>query len=459
MLLEPSPAREPRNARWVGLLPRRLRSRLDTRVQLQDAVGNTGWLFADRFLRMGVGLAVAVLVTRYLGPGPFGILTYGIVLVGLFASVAILGLESIVLRDLVREPAASGQILGTAFILRLASGSVALIVVIGMLPWIRPGEVALHGVIAVTAGTLILQAFEIVDIWFHSQVRSKYAVYARIPAFIAAALAKVMLVYARAPIVAFAWAGLGEIALGAVGAALAYRATGQRFSGWHFSQSRARQLLADSWPLLLSGIAIGLYMKIDVVMLGTMAGDKAVGTYAAATRISEVWYFIPTAIVTSLAPSLTAAKQASERVYYDRLDRLFNMLAAVAVAIAIPMTFLATPLVRLLYGDRYIAAGPMLSLHIWAALFIFLGIVQTCWTVNEGLTRLALSRTVVGAAANIVLNLALIPRYSGMGAAIATVISYALSGVVLNAFDPRTRHIFRSQVAAISMRSYIVRQR
>ena len=52
-------------------------------------------------------------------------------------------------------------------------------------------------------------------------------------------------------------------------------------------------LLVESWPLLLSGISIMVYMKIDQIMLGQILGDESVGIYSAALRISEIWYFIP----------------------------------------------------------------------------------------------------------------------------------------------------------------------
>lgn len=447
---------DPTNASWVRLLPGSFRARVENRLQLQRMVANTGWLFADRLFRMGVGLAVSILVTRYLGPGPFGTLSYALALVGLSGSIAALGLESIVVRDIVREPHHTGEILGTAFALRLVSGGLAFGVVMAALPLLRPGDVAIRSIVAITAGTLMLQAFDTIDIWFQSQVKSKYTVYARNGAFLGVALVKLLLVYTHAPLIAFAWAGLFEIVLATAGLVITYRATGHRFGSWRVRIPRATQLLSNSWPLFLSGLAVGVYMKIDIVMLGAMAGDRAVGTYSAATRVSEVWYFIPTAIVSSLAPSLTIAKQENEQLYYARLNRLFHVLAATAIAIAVPMTFLAGPLTRLLYGERYVAAGPVLALHIWAALFVFLGVGQNCWTVNEGLTRLALSRTLAGAVANVVLNLVLIPRYAGLGAAVATVISYALSAVILNAFDRRTMHIFRSQISAIFLRNYIL---
>jgi len=198
-------------------------------------------------------------------------------------------------------------------------------------------------------------------------------------------------------------------------------------------------------------MAIMVYMKIDQVMLGEMVGSRAVGVYSAAIRISEVWYFIPISIVGSVYPSLIEARKASTAVYYQRLARLFRLVAAIALAIAIPMTFISGYLAKALYGTDYEGVGPILAVHIWAALFVFLGVAQGPSNIIEGLTKLALLRTFLGAVANVLLNLLLIPIYGAFGAAVATTVSYALSGVVLNAFSRRTRKIFALQLSSMML--------
>jgi PST family polysaccharide transporter len=188
-------------------------------------------------------------------------------------------------------------------------------------------------------------------------------------------------------------------------------------------------------------------MKIDQIMLGEMLDSATVGIYSAAVRISEVWYFIPLSIVASVSPSLM---EASDPVTLDqRLAKLFKLVSIIALAIAVPMTFFSNYATKLLYGNAYAGAGPILAVHIWSALFVFLGVAQGPWNIIEGLTKLALLRTSLGAVSNIVLNLLLIPRYGGLGAAVATTISYALSAVILNAFNAKTRKIFALQLAAI----------
>jgi PST family polysaccharide transporter len=192
-------------------------------------------------------------------------------------------------------------------------------------------------------------------------------------------------------------------------------------------------------------MAIMVYMRLDMVMLKMMKGDLAVGLYAAATRVSEVWYFIPLAIVSSVSPAIMRAKDDQE-LFYSRNRRLFALMTLTACAIGSVVALASHAIIRILYSSSYSGAAPVLAVHIWASVFVFLGVAQSPWDITRNLLKLSLYRTIAGAVINVVMNLYLIPRYAAMGAAIATVVSYAVSGVFANVFSARTRPIFFMQM-------------
>jgi PST family polysaccharide transporter len=192
-------------------------------------------------------------------------------------------------------------------------------------------------------------------------------------------------------------------------------------------------------------MAIMVYMRLDAVMLKTMKGDFAVGLYSAATKVSEVWYFIPVAIVSSVQPAIMRVKD-NPKLFDDRIRKLFSLMALSACVIGTAVALASHLVIRLLYSSAYLGAAPVLAVHVWASVFVFLGAAQSPWDLSKNLLRLALYRTLAGAVINVALNLYLIPRYSAMGAAIATVISYAVSGVFANALSAKTRPIFYMQM-------------
>lgn len=440
---------------WIKMLPVFVRSRLEGRQNLQKIIGNTGWLVADKVLRMGVGLFVSVWVARYLGPTQFGLLNYATAFVALFSCLATLGLDGITVREIVREPEHKDEILGSAFVLKFSGGIIMLVVTCIIISLLRPEDSISRWLVGIIAAGTIFQSVDVIDFWFQSQVASKYTVIARNTAFLLVALLKVILILVGASLVAFALAGVVEIVIAAVGLMIVYRLHGNRLKAWRGSYLWTGRLLKDSWPLILSGLSVAVYMKIDQVMLGDMAGNQAVGIYSSATRLSEIWYFVPMVIVSSVFPAVIQAKEKDEGLYYRRMQRLFSLMAALSISIAVPMTFVSNWVVVTLFGNGFASAGPVLAIHIWASLFVFFGVAQGSWDLAENLTTLALFRIASGAILNIALNLFLIPAYGAMGAAVATVISQAFAAVILNAAHWKTRRIFYSQIKALFFFRYL----
>jgi PST family polysaccharide transporter len=403
----------------------------------------------DRLIRMGMGLFVGVWVARYLGPEQFGSLNFAISFVALFGSVTSLGLEAIVMREVLHAPEDSRDILGTALALRSGAGFLCVGAAIGVVRLIQPHDRQALILVSIISLTLVFQAFDTIDVFFQSQIRSKITVWAKNGAFLLFAAIRVALIYAKAPLWVFAVATISETAAGAAGLILGYELTSGRLLLWKSSKKRALLLLQQSWPVIFSGMAIMVYMRLDMVMLKMMKGDFAVGLYAAATRVSEVWYFVPQAIVSSVSPAIMRVKD-NPTLLNARLKRLFSLMTISACAIGSVVALASHLIIRILYSNSYAGAGPVLAVHVWASVFVFLGVAQYPWDIARNQVKLGLYRTVLGAVINVAMNLYLIPRYAAMGAAIATVVSYAVSGVFANLLSARTRPIFYMQ-----MRSFI----
>ncbi|MBT8383680.1 MAG: oligosaccharide flippase family protein, partial [Ignavibacteria bacterium] len=88
---------------------------------------NTSWLFFERVLRIIISFVVVIYVVRYLGPKDFGLYSYVISFMWLFASISTLGLETITVREIVKQPEKKDELIGTVFTLRLFGGITAVI--------------------------------------------------------------------------------------------------------------------------------------------------------------------------------------------------------------------------------------------------------------------------------------------------------------------------------------------
>lgn len=353
---------------------------------------------------MGAGLLVGVWVARYLGPEQFGLLNYVTAFVALFGAIASLGLNGIVVRDLVKHPENANETLGTAFLLQFMGGLLAFALAVIAISFVRPDNDMAKWMVAVLGFVMVFKATDVVKYWFEAQVKSKYVVWIENGAFLLLAALKIGLILAHAPLMAFVWTAFAEGALVAAGFVIVYVRNCGKLSAWRIRYDRAVVLLKDSWPLVLSGLAVMLYMRIDQIMIGQMLGDKEVGLYTAAVRISEVWYFIPAAIVSSVFPSIIKAKGQAVDIYYLRLQKLFDIMIIISLMVSLLMVFWSKPLVVLLFGVGYEPAGAVLAIHIWGGVFMSIGLASGGWYLAENLQMLAFGRTLLGAFINISAN-------------------------------------------------------
>ena len=412
------------NAAWTTYLPAFLRRRLEGRHSFQQVISNTGWMLGDRVIRMGVGLLVGVWLARYLGPSLYGEFSYAFAFASLFAPVAVLGLDEIVIRKLVRDPSQRDEVLGTVFFLMLLGGVAVLALATATIFLVRPDDMLTHWLVAIITGGTVFQAFMAVEFWFESQLQWKFTVYAKNAAFLLISIIKIVLILSKASLIAFAWAGLAEIVIGSLGLVIAYQAKGFMITTWRFSRTMAGTLLKDSWPVIFSVFLTMVYLKIDQVMLGTMAGNEELGLYSAAVRLTEAWNFIPIAVCSSVFPAIALAETNDEDLFNKHMQKLYNLMALTAYCIAIPVMLLSNVIVDLLFSSAYAKTGSLLSVLIWTVLFTNLSAARNVFMVSKNWLRINLVSTLLGCILNILLNYLLIPVYGAKGAIIASLISY-----------------------------------
>ncbi|WP_345976377.1 flippase [Sulfurimonas sp. HSL3-7] len=414
---------------------------------------NTSWLFGEKILRMAAGLLIGVWIARYLGPEQFGLLSYAGAFVGLFSAVAALGLDNIIVRKLVKDETQRDLLLGTAFLLKIIGGVLVLLFLALAINLVSI-DTYTATLIFIIASAMLFQSFNVIDIYFQSRVLSRYVVYANIISLSVSSIVKIVLILKAAPLIAFAFVVLFDSIVLALGFIYIYRLNHLSVGQWTFNSGVAVTLLKESWPLILSGIVVAVYTKVDQVMIKTMLGNEAVGQYAAAVRISEAWYFIPTVIAASIFPAVIHAKKQSETLYYARLQKLFDLMVWIAIAIALPMSFFSDWLIDMLYGSPFHPSASVLIVHIWTGVFVFLGVASSKWFIVEELQKLAFYRTFYGMLTNIILNLLLIKEFGIIGAAYATLISYGVAGFLFDFFNPKTRAVFYMKLNTLNIRKF-----
>ena len=412
--------------------------------------GNTSWLLGERVLRMVVSLFVGIYVARYLGPERFGLLSYTLSFVWLFSSLASFGLDEILVRELVKSPEQRNNLLGTVFWLKVC-GTLVMGTTIALVLKYTVEDQQTYWMIALITFGFLFQATNVVDFYFQSQVQSKFAVRAQAIQLILTSLFKIYLVWNQAELIWFAFALMLDQAVVAVLFLLVYHWKIGWFPFFSFRWKQAKKLMRDAWPLIFAGMVVSVYMKIDQVMLKEMLDVKAVGVYAAAVKLCEAWYFLPTALIASLFPAVIEAKIKSKTLYDKRVQNLYDLMVWSSLAVALPTTLLADWVILILYGTDFQEAADVLRIYIWAGVFVTLGIASSKWLIAENLQRYLFLRTILGALLNVGFNLWLIPIYGIKGAAIATLVAQGTASFLSLSFFKKTRHNFLFAAKSLSI--------
>ena len=414
---------------------------------IRTYIHNTWWLFLEKVTRIIVTLVVWGAVIRYLGPEQFGVFSYALSYVFLFGMLADLGMETILVKDLVERPGDRPVLLGSAFLLRFSgAGAACVLILLSFCFWVH--EPLTRMAIVFMALRLFFAPFSNIDSFFQSKVMSKYTVYAQLMSLVSTSVLCLAFVYGHKPLFYFVGVAVAEAAVAAAGFVYFYRRV--QDDRWICDVNVMRHLLSRSWPLVIMGFAIAVYMRLDQLMIQHMLGNAAVGQYAVAVRVSEAFYFIPMIVTTSLFPAIVQARMKGPDVYHARLRALSSLLVWVSLGLVGLFMIGAKALIQLFFGPEYMPAVGVLMLHIWASVFVFLGVLRGKWAVNEHLQNLIMIYTVLGALINVGLNLLWIPLWGIQGAALATVAAQGFAATFSNLLHPKTRPMFFMQMQAFN---------
>lgn len=383
---------------------------------------NTSWMMAEQFLRILSGLFVGIWVARYLGPDEYGLLSYILAFTAIFAGIAKLGLDGILIRELIKNPEKCNSYLGSAFWLKIIGGITALILIAIILPFFSSHSQTNVYIFVVSLG-LLFQSFDVVEFYFQSQVKSKIVSICKVIQLIFSSTIKICLVLNDAELMWFVFVTIADAISLAISYLIAFKIFANNSFYKSFSIGISKRLLRDSLPFIFTTLIVSIYMKIDQVMIMKMLGSKSVGYYSVAVTLSTAWYFFPTIICNSLFPALVNSRHENINLFYSRLQNLFTLMIWVSLLAALFVLLTSKYIINILYGEGYEPASSVLLIHIWGGVAVAFGIVWSKWILVENLQKYIVVFHLISMIINIIFNYLLIPIYGITGAALASAIA------------------------------------
>lgn len=408
---------------------------------------NIAWLFFDKVIKFTLGFFVAAYLARHLGPADYGTLNFVIAFVSLFSVIATLGMNGVIVRYLVVFKKESFKVLGTASAVMSISSFIAYIVC-SLVAFFYYSDEFTFILILIYGSTLIFKTSDIFRFWHESIIKSKIIVIIENTVFLLSSTFKVFLIFYDYELLYFIIVLTLEIIVSALAIFISYN-NKYSLSDWKYDSEYLKNLLKRSIPFFISTLGVVIYMRIDQLMLKSFLGDYSVGIYTVGMKLSEMWYFIPTIVVSSVFPKLYKLKNKSSKEFNNKVLILLRFLSFISILAVIFISIFSEEVINLVFGFEYSESASVLVIHIWTGIFVALGLVSSNWYIANGIEKIIMYKTIYSAIICVILNFLFIPKYGVLGAASSTLISQIYSNLLFELFNKNTRELFNLKINAL----------
>lgn len=400
-------------------------------------------------VRMALNFIVIAMVARYLGKGSFGILMYAFGFTALFCGFASIGIDNILMQEIASKPSEANRYLGSAWLIKIIGAVICVLVTCLIAILFEPDSTA-RLLIYMLSLSAVFQSVNVIQFFFEAEVAARYVVWLEVAQSVIFGGLRGVLIWCGCSVEWFGLSMLLEPAFMAVALIWSYVKTGHTISAWRVDREVIAGLIKRGAPMALAGIAALIYLRTDVIMLRYMVGEDSVGVYAAAARLCALAAFPALQITRALSPALIDGYRQSNTIFKKRYQLFVDLIFWLSSVVAF-LLFAGAPIFMLLFfGHEYQAGTQVVRIMVWKGIFAALGFATGQWIIICNFHKMAPIRSVTGALINIVLNLILIPRYGATGAAIASVLAFAVSAFFINAIVPTLRPVFLYEISAVT---------
>ncbi len=390
---------------------------------------NASWIIVCKAAQALIALVITTISARYLGPSNYGLLHYAISVVSFAVPVAQLGLRNVLVEEIVSHPEREGESLGTTLGMSVVSSLFCVAGCLVFVSAVNTGERDTLIVCALYGVSLIFQMTEMIQCWYQAKLLSKYTSIVSLISYIIVAAYKIFLLVTQKSIYWFAVSYAFDYFLISAILLLLYGKLGkQKLS---FSLSLGRVLFHRSRYYIVSSMMVTVFSQTDRIMIKMMVGNAENGYYATACTCAGLTAFIFTAIIDSMRPMIFESKKLSRKEFERNISRLYSVVIYLALLQSVVLTLLSGPVVRLLYGQVYTPAIPLLRIITWYSAFSYMGSVRNIWMLAEEKQRYLWMINLTGAVMNVIGNLLLIPAGGAAGAAISSVLTQFFTNFLL----------------------------
>lgn len=407
-------------------------------------------------MQMILTCIVGIISARYLGPGNYGLISYGQAFASFFAAFCTLGIHAVIIKDFVDHPNEQGIAIGTTLVLRGLSSFLSAIMIVGVVSIVDAGERETIIVVALCSVYLVFQIFDTFNYWFQARYQSKITSIATLFAYSIVSLYKIILLINNKSVKWFAFSTALDYFVIGVFLCFAYK----HYNGpkLQFSFEKAKALLGKSYQYILSSMMVTIYGQTDKLMLKQMLNETEVGYYSVATSLCTIWIFVLQAIIDSLYPTILNLFAIDKDAFARKNRQLYSIVFYVSCTVSILFTLFAGIGIRLMYGPNYLGAVNPLRIVTWYTAFSYLGVARNAWIVYNNKQKYLKYMYGGAACINVMLNAVLIPIMGASGAALASLITQIFTSIILPYMFKEMRENAKMMIDAILLKDFLRRK-
>lgn len=411
---------------------------------------NAGWLVFSKIIQMMISLIVGIVTTRYLGPSNYGLINYASAYTAFFFALSTLGINSVIVKEIIDNPQSEGEVLGTAIFLKVIASIMSSLMILSVVSIVDKGEYETILVVAISCISIVCNAFDTFSYWFHAKLKAKCVAGCTFTAYVITSVYKIYLVVTGKNVCYFAFALSVDYLVLAIMLMCSYKLNGgQKIS---VSLKYARDIMSKSHHFILSGLMVSIYAQTDKLMLKGMMNSTEIGYYSTAVSLCNIWCFVLIAIIDSFYPSIVESYSEDKALFEKNNKILYAIVFYISIFVSVLFTVFSKFIICILYGKAYLPSSAPLRIITWYVAFSYLGVARNAWIVCENKQRYLKYIYLSSAIVNVVLNYFLIPEWGASGAAIASLITQVLTILVAPIFIKELKHNTKLIVDAIRLK-------
>lgn len=408
---------------------------------------NLFWLFFDKFIRVILALFVGAWVARYLGPDSFGKINYSLALIAILGPLISLGFNEIVVKELVTKYHMKHTILGSVFLAQLFAALISVSLIVGSTFYTSDDNQNCITYLVILSVPFSTSAA--VKYFMESKVLSYRSSLVELIVLVFMAVLKIIAIKLRLEMVYFVLLTLAEVVLSSLALFYYYHRSFNDLFSWRADFVYIKYLIRLSYPLILSGFAVSVYMRMDQILIANFIGSSELGLFTSALRLSEITYTVPIFFMSTIFPKIISLRDENPDKFIMYFEDVIKILVLVSLIIVAVMSVLSDFIIFRLFGSEFERSSIVLKIHIWSTIFVFIGVAGSKWYLIENLQKYLVFQTLLGALVNLILNFLWLRRYGIVGAAYATLVSQIISSFFFDIFFVKTRFLFFLKARAL----------